>query len=394
MATYDEILGGSPKGGTPPPKGSQEWLEQQQGGPTPAKGTAEWADAHSGANAPAPTIATPAPKPAPAPSVTPAPQSQEQQTEQPVSSYEDLIKQFMPKPKTQEELDKEAKKYRRKQIINAIGEGVTALSNLFFTTQYAPNMYKAKDNSIDRTKVSYDKMLSDNKSNALAYLNAVMGARKADDARADAQRNWERQLERDRIGDERYNANIEYRAERDRIGDERYNQEQAYRRERDAAGDAWRQKQFDENKRQADRNYNFQVKQHNDNVDVRRKAAAATAARGVRGKRLGFSDGDGNQVSIYENVWKGSMQQVYDAMLADGVGKGDLTDTRYRRKMDGMSASEKDDFVKQNWHKSQRASQIMLALSKIDPASMTSEVNDEVEDYTPNEEVIDYVPGN
>ena len=42
---------------------------------------------------------------------------------------------------------------------------------------------------------------------------------------------------------------------------------------------------------------------------------------------------------------------------------------------------------------SPKAPQIMLPLSQLDPAPMTSELNDEVVDYEP-EEVIDYVPGN
>ena len=42
MATYDDILGNG--GGTPFPKGSKEWHEQQQDGssaPPPVKGTQE-----------------------------------------------------------------------------------------------------------------------------------------------------------------------------------------------------------------------------------------------------------------------------------------------------------------------------------------------------------------
>lgn len=45
MATYDDILGNG--GGTPFPKGSKEWHEQQQDGlsvPPPVKGTQEWAE--------------------------------------------------------------------------------------------------------------------------------------------------------------------------------------------------------------------------------------------------------------------------------------------------------------------------------------------------------------
>lgn len=375
MATIDEILGKQTGGGNNPPKGSMEWAEQ-----------------NSGENAPETTPApTPAPKKAPTAPVTV--QTESQQTEQPLS-YEALIERFMPKPKTQEELAKDEKKYKRKQIFNAISEGLTALSNLYFTTQGAPNMYQAKDNSIDRTKVNYDRMMSENKSNALAYLNARMGARKADEAKGNADRAWQRTLQLDDQERQRYADNIAHRNAREKVADDRYAAEQAYRQKRDEASDAWREKTFEENKRQADRSYNFQVKQHEDDVETARGRNAATVARGVRGKRIGFSDGDGNQVGIYENVWKGSMQQVFNVMIDEGIGRPEGTSERtYRRKLSQMTQSEKEDYVKQNWHKSPKASQLMLALSKIDPATMTSELNDEVVEYDPNDEVIDYVPG-
>ena len=186
-----------------------------------------------------------------------------------------------------------------------------------------------------------------------------MKARQADETAADRERAWQRQLGLDQEARDRRKEEIEHRNEREKIADDRYNVEQEYRKARDKeADDRW------------NKTYNLNVRQHNDNVSVRREQVGASAARGVRGKQIGFSDGDGNQVAIYENVWKGSMQQVYDAMVADGVGKN-------RRK---MTAREKDDFVKQNWHKSPKASAIMLSLSKLDPATMTSELNDDVED--------------
>lgn len=79
------------------------------------------------------------------------------------------------------------------------------------------------------------------------------------------------------------------------------------------------------------------------------------------------------------------MQQVYDIMVAEGVGRNGATDSAWARKMDRMTPAQKEDYVKQNWHKSARARAHMLALSGIDPATMTSAVS---------EEVIDYVPGN
>ena len=50
MATMDDILGN--RGGTPPPKGSKEWHEQQQDAPSvssPAKGTQKWTEQQAAA---------------------------------------------------------------------------------------------------------------------------------------------------------------------------------------------------------------------------------------------------------------------------------------------------------------------------------------------------------
>lgn len=292
--------------------------------------------------------------------------------------YEELFKKLNPyTPPTAEELEKERKREKRAQIFAAIGDGITALSNLFFATQYAPNMYDGKNTISAANKVRYDKLLKDREEKNTAYFNGLMRARQADADNAHRERSWQRQLGLDQEARDRYNEGIQHRNERERIADERYTSEQEYRRGRDEENDRRWQENFDEDKRRADRNYNFNVRQHNDNVAVRREAAAATRARGVRGKQLGFADGSGNQVAIYENVWKGSMQQVYDAMLQDLVPADEAERKRWERQMKKLDTPQKkEDYVKQNWHKSPRASQIMLTLSGIDPANMTSEVSD------------------
>lgn len=358
MATLDEILGGSPPNdGGHTPEGSQEREEQPgtKSKPVPASGGG--------------------------------------------GGYEELFKQLNPyTPPTAEELEKERKREKRAQIFAAIGDGITALSNLFFTTQYAPNMYDGKNTISQANKVRYDKLIKDREEKNTAYFNGLMRARQADAENAHRERSWQRQLGLDQEARDRYNESITHRNEREQIADERYNSEQAYRRGRDEEADRRWQANFDEDKRRSDRSYNFQVRQHKDNLAVRRETNAATRARGVRGKQLGFADGNGNQVSIYENVWKGSMQQVYDAMLSDLAPADEAERKRWERQMKKLDTPQKkEDYVKQNWHKSPKASQIMLTLSGIDPATMTSELNDDVEDYTPgggDDEVIDYTPGN
>ena len=378
MATLDEILGGSPPdGGGHAPKGSQEWAEQNSGenaggsgGSTPPKGSQEWAEQNSGGNAPVSSSPT-------APTQPGAKSKPSSGAGAPASGgggggYEELFKKLNPyTPPTAEELEKERKREKRAQIFAAIGDGITALSNLFFTTQYAPNMYDGKNTISQANKVRYDKLIKDREEKNTAYFNGLMRARQADAEDAHRERSWQRQLGLDQEARDRYNESITHRNEREQIADDRYNSEQAYRRGRDEEADRRWQANFDEDKRRSDRSYNFQVRQHNDNVAVRREQARATAARGVRGKQLGFADGNGNQVSIYENVWKGSMQGIYDTLVADGITPTEL------QLVDGMSASDKEDFVKQNWYKSNNARAQMLALSKLDPATMTSEVNDE-----------------
>lgn len=386
MATLDDILGNG--GNTPPPKGAKVWHEQQQDSPTvppPAKGTKEWTEQHSGDNAP---VSSP-----PAAPPAPAKQKDAQPTGGGTSAgggslsggggYEALFRQLNPyTPPTAEELEKEKKKQKRNQIFAAIGDGISALSNLFFTTQYAPNMYTGKNTMSERTKIRYDKLMKDREEKRKEYYGGLLKAKMADAEEAHRERSWQRQLGLDKKDDDRYHEGIRHRNEREEIADDRYDAEQEYKKGRDAEADRRWQANFDENKRQADRSYNFQVKRHNDNVAVERDKARAAAARGVRGKQLGFSDGDGNQVAIYENVWKGSMQQVYDAMLADLSPQDEKEKRAFDRQMKKLDTPQKkEDYVKQNWHKSPKASAIMLSLSKLDPATMTSEVSKEDDDF-------------
>ena len=110
-------------------------------------------------------------------------------------SYTELYKKLNPyKPPTDEELEKEKKKQKRDQIFAAIGDGISALSNLFFTTQYAPNMYTGKNTMSERTKVRYDKLMKEREGKEKEYYEGLMRVRIADEERDDRERKWQRQL--------------------------------------------------------------------------------------------------------------------------------------------------------------------------------------------------------
>lgn len=136
-------------------------------------------------------------------------------------SYEEMFKKLNPyQPPTAQELEKERKKQKREQIFAAIGDGISALSNLYFTTQYAPNMYSGHNTASQRTKERWDKLAADRNANMTAYINGLMRARQMDNEYDNNERAWARQLGLDKV-----------KAERNKAADARAEEEQKWKRE-------------------------------------------------------------------------------------------------------------------------------------------------------------------
>lgn len=189
----------------PPPKGTQERVEQdatQVDTTPPAKGTQEWAEQNSGDNA---TLSA---------GIAPVPVYKQGEIEQELLprkdkglSYLDMYMKLNPyEAPTPEQLEKERKKKKRDQIWAAIGDGVSALSNLFFTSQYAPNAYTGQNTMSEAVLNRWDKLEKDRKDNAINYFNGYLRAKAADDANDKDKRNWEYQLGRDKLADARADA--------------------------------------------------------------------------------------------------------------------------------------------------------------------------------------------
>ena len=144
-----------------PPKGSADWLAEQQGEETTsrAEGTQAWADAAPQPE-PAPkgtqewteqnTTEPTESKPTPQTDVAPVADKQvgvsPQNNADAVMGYDTQIATLQDlanksKPETEEERKKRERKEKSKKIIAAVGDGLMALSNLYFTTKGAPNMY-------------------------------------------------------------------------------------------------------------------------------------------------------------------------------------------------------------------------------------------------------------
>ena len=143
----------------------------------------------------------------------------EQQTSPKKLSYVEMFQQMSPyKPPTPEELEKERKRQKRESIFAAIGEGISAMSNLYFTTQYAPNAFDPSKGMAATTKARFDKLKKDREDNQRQYMEGFMRAMKMDADEARDERNWNHTIEREKVSDhykEAADARAQAKADRD-----------------------------------------------------------------------------------------------------------------------------------------------------------------------------------
>lgn len=193
---------------TPPAKGTQAMAEQPPQ-PEPAqKGTLEWTEQNSGENAPVTES-----KPTPQSDVAPAADKQvgvsSQNNADAVMGYDQQIAALQEaanksKPETEEERKKRERKEKSKKIIAAVGDGLMALSNLYFTTKGSPNMYDHKTMSQQTPlQAQLDKLKAEREANADKYLQYSLKIGDLQNDRAKTLREMEAEQERRKLAREK-----------------------------------------------------------------------------------------------------------------------------------------------------------------------------------------------
>lgn len=194
---------------TPPAKGTREWAEQPpQTEPVP-KGTQAWAEQNNGGNAPAPTESKPTPQSDVAPAADKAVGVSPQNNADAVMGYDQQIAALQEaanksKPETEEERKKRERKEKSKKIIAAVGDGLMALSNLYFTTRGAPNMYDHKTMSQQTPlQAQLDKLKAEREANADKYLQYSLKIGDLQNDRAKTLREMEAEQEKRKLAREK-----------------------------------------------------------------------------------------------------------------------------------------------------------------------------------------------
>lgn len=193
-------------GGYTPPKGSLDWAEQPvQPEPAP-KGTEAWTEQNSGGNAPEPSeskeppktdVAPPADKPAGV-----SPHNDTMGYDQQIATLQEAANRV--KPETEEERKKRERREKSAKIVSAVSDGLQALSNLFFTTRGAPNMYDHKEASqLTPLQEKLEKLKAERQANADKYLQYSLKIGDAQNERAKTLREMEAQQERAKLAREK-----------------------------------------------------------------------------------------------------------------------------------------------------------------------------------------------
>ena len=278
---------------------------------------------------------TPQPQPAPAP-ITPAGSSSttvRTTTSAPISttipeqytasSYAELIPQLEKrmaeyKPLSEEELKKLRRRQKAEGIISGISDAAQAVSNLIFTTQYAPNMYNAKEGMSAKAKERFDKEKAQREADADKYLQYALTIGRMKDA--DKQRGlqaWQTEqalARQDRAFDAGRKDRAADVAFRNKDYDERVRQWQAnFDRQGEwhkEEGERW-ERQFKESLRQ------FNVSSANESTRI--NIAAQQAAHAMRQGQMTFNlgSGNGNVTLTLDRLNGQAVSRIYHTLPAD-----------------------------------------------------------------------------
>lgn len=181
----------------------------------PPKGTQAWTERNSGEDATAPAENKPTPQTDVAPPADKGVGVSPQNNADAVMGYDQQIAALQEvanksKPETEEERRKRERKEKSKKIIAAVGDGLMALSNLYFTTKGAPDMYDHKTMSQQTPLQAHlDKLKAEREANADKYLQYSLKIGNLQNDRAKTLREMEAEQERRKLAREKANREQE-----------------------------------------------------------------------------------------------------------------------------------------------------------------------------------------
>lgn len=103
---------------------------------------------------------------------------------------------------SEEDRKKRERKEKARKLISAVGDGISAMSNIYFTSQYAPDMYTGRKSMADAAAAQIEKARAEREKNADQYMRFSLSLGKELGDRDKTLRELEAEMERRRIAAE------------------------------------------------------------------------------------------------------------------------------------------------------------------------------------------------
>lgn len=127
-----------------------------------------------------------------------------------IKTIEDWMKAEENRPETEKERKKRERRERSIKVIGAVTDGLSALSNLFFTTQYAPNMYNhEKGSMVNASNERLERLKAEREKKRDEYLNFALKLGDVENERARTLRDLEAKQEARKLAREKAERDAE-----------------------------------------------------------------------------------------------------------------------------------------------------------------------------------------
>lgn len=107
------------------------------------------------------------------------------------SYYEFFLKNNPHQPESEEERKKRERREARRRLMTAVGDGISAMSNLWFTHQYAPNMYDPREAMEPKLRERYERAAIMRDKRDDDWRRGALAALENDNKRERASRDWQ-----------------------------------------------------------------------------------------------------------------------------------------------------------------------------------------------------------
>jgi hypothetical protein len=259
----------------------------------------------------------------------------------PKISMTEMVERLSPnKPDDAAKIAADEKRRKREELFAGIGDGISALANLYFTSKGAPNMNLSSDKASMAKTVNdrWAKIAAQKAQKAKDYFEQYYKAQQADREQANADRNYDFQTSRAKAADDQWQKTFDQTQNQ-------FNWTKDFKEKEFTANQKTAAEERKEKRRQFDLTYGLETKKLDETKAYNRiKATAATQK--ANGGNMQFMGADNKQYTIPSNVWKNAYPQMYKMILADKNLSSEVATARYTLNSDPKKVEE---FVKEHW---------------------------------------------